>query len=225
MNGLQYVLDLMDRTFGTNINRARNQTQGLDNAVRKIKSTGADAFGSLASFAKSAGAAIGIALSLSSIIAFGKEVTTVTAKFEGMTNAIEFARDRTGQKYRISRRTDQLKPQYGIQLQRISDAFRLPEGDSIRGQATRDIFDAVGIAATVMNLSAEQSEGAFLALSQMASKGKVQAEELRGQLGERIPGALNIAARAMGVTQAQLNDMLDKGKSMPQTFCQSSPKS
>ena len=80
-----------------------------------------------------------------------------------MTNAIEFlARDRTGQKYRISRRTDQkLKPQYGIQLQRISDAFRLPEGDSIRGQATRDIFDAVGIAATVMNLSAEQSEGAF----------------------------------------------------------------
>lgn len=99
------------------------------------------------------------------------------------------------------------------------------KGTALEGQATRDIFDAVGIAATVMNLSAEQSEGAFLALSQMASKGKVQAEELRGQLGERIPGALNIAARAMGVTQAQLNDMLDKGKSMPQTFCQSSPKS
>ncbi|BBQ07562.1 tape measure protein [Elizabethkingia anophelis] len=214
MNGLQYVLDLMDRTFGTNINRARNQTQGLDNAVRKIKSTGADAFGSLASFAKSAGAAIGIALSLSSIIAFGKEVTTVTAKFEGMTNAIEFASGQDGAK-NIAFLDERIKS-LNLNMESSYKGFQTLSGSlkgtALEGQATRDIFDAVGIAATVMNLSAEQSEGAFLALSQMASKGKVQAEELRGQLGERIPGALNIAARAMGVTQAQLNDMLDKGE-------------
>ena len=44
----------------------------------------------------------------------------------------------------------------------------------------------------------------MLALAQMASKGTVQAEELRGQLGERLPGAFKIAAAAMGVTQAEL---------------------
>jgi tape measure domain-containing protein len=52
----------------------------------------------------------------------------------------------------------------------------------------------------------------------MASKGKVSAEELRGQLGERIPGALGIAARAMGMTQAQFNEMLDSGKIMAEDF-------
>jgi tape measure domain-containing protein len=55
-------------------------------------------------------------------------------------------------------------------------------------------------------------DGVFLALGQMISKGKVQAEELRGQLGERLPGAFNLAARAMGVTTAQLDDMLKKGQ-------------
>lgn len=46
----------------------------------------------------------------------------------------------------------------------------------------------------------------------MISKGKVQAEELRGQLGERLPGAFNLAAKAMGFTTAQLDDMLKKGQ-------------
>ncbi|MCT4314861.1 tape measure protein [Elizabethkingia anophelis] len=131
-----------------------------------------------------------------------------------MTNAIEFASGQDGAK-NIAFLDERIKS-LNLNMESSYKGFQTLSGSlkgtALEGQATRDIFDAVGIAATVMNLSAEQSEGAFLALSQMASKGKVQAEELRGQLGERIPGALNIAARAMGVTQAQLNDMLDKGE-------------
>jgi Hom_end-associated Hint/Tape measure protein len=40
----------------------------------------------------------------------------------------------------------------------------------------------------------------------------VQAEELRGQLGERIPGAFNIFADSLGVTTAELNDLLKAGQ-------------
>jgi hypothetical protein len=46
----------------------------------------------------------------------------------------------------------------------------------------------------------------------------VSAEELRGQLGERLPGALAIAARSMGMTQAKFNDMLDSGKIVSDEF-------
>jgi hypothetical protein len=46
----------------------------------------------------------------------------------------------------------------------------------------------------------------------MISKGNVQAEELRQQLGERLPGAFQYAARAMGVTTQELNDMLENGE-------------
>jgi len=50
----------------------------------------------------------------------------------------------------------------------------------------------------------------------MMGKGKVQAEELRGQLGEALPGAFNLAAKAMGVTTSKLNEMLDKGQVLPE---------
>ena len=46
----------------------------------------------------------------------------------------------------------------------------------------------------------------------MISKGKVQAEELRGQLGERLPGAFQLAAKAMGMTTAQLDKFMADGK-------------
>lgn len=73
------------------------------------------------------------------------------------------------------------------------------------------IFNAVANAGAKMKLSSDQMSGALLALQQMISKGNVQAEELRGQLGERLPGAFAIAARAMGVTESKLSDMLKNG--------------
>lgn len=74
------------------------------------------------------------------------------------------------------------------------------------------IFNAVAGASSRLKLSSEDTEGALRALQQMISKGNVQAEELRGQLGERIPGAFSIAARAIGVTESELNKMLQKGE-------------
>src|SRR5690606_5836527 len=76
----------------------------------------------------------------------------------------------------------------------------------------------VANAAGKLKLSNEQVQGTFLALSQMMSKGKVQAEELRGQLGERLPGAFALAAKAMGVTEAELNKMLEKGQVISEDF-------
>jgi tape measure domain-containing protein len=83
---------------------------------------------------------------------------------------------------------------------------------SIEGEASRKIFVGVSEAVTALRLPGEQANGIFLALSQMISKGKVQAEELRGQLGERLPGAFKLAADSMGVTTAELDKMLKDGK-------------
>lgn len=227
MNGLQYALDLIDRSFSSGISRARNETRGLDNAVNttnsgigRLRSTGQSAFSSLAQYAKTAGIAILAALSVGAIINFGKEITGITSRFEGLENAIVFASGQQGAKNMAF--LDTTIKDLNLNMESSYKGFQTLtgslKGTALEGQATRDIFEAVGIAASVMNLSAEQSEGAFLALSQMASKGKVSAEELRGQLGERIPGALGIAARAMGMTQAQFNEMLDSGKIMAEDF-------
>jgi tape measure domain-containing protein len=88
------------------------------------------------------------------------------------------------------------------------------KGTALEGEATREIFTAVAEASRVLGLSASDTEGVFLALGQMISKGTVQAEELRGQLGERLPGAFQLASRAMGVTTAELGKMLQNGEVM-----------
>lgn len=89
---------------------------------------------------------------------------------------------------------------------------------TLEGKGARDIFTAVSEAATVMHLSSAEAEGALLAISQMISKGTVQSEELRGQLGERLPGAFQIAARAVGVTTAELSKMLEQGQVISSDF-------
>lgn len=86
------------------------------------------------------------------------------------------------------------------------------KGTRLEGQQARDVFVAVSRAMSVLGKSAAETQGALLAIEQMISKGKVSAEELRGQLGERLPGAFILAARAIGVTTAQLDEMLAAGR-------------
>lgn len=85
------------------------------------------------------------------------------------------------------------------------------KGTTLAGQKTRDIFTAVSEASSVLGLSADSTSGALLAIQQIVSKGTVSAEELRGQLGERLPGAFQIAARSIGVTTAELGRLLESG--------------
>ncbi len=60
--------------------------------------------------------------------------------------------------------------------------------------------------------SLEDMKAAMRATSQVFSKGKVSAEELRQQLGERLPGAFTLFADSMDMTPAQLDKALEQGK-------------
>ncbi|RRD89052.1 tape measure protein [Conchiformibius steedae] len=82
---------------------------------------------------------------------------------------------------------------------------------NITHEQTQQVFKGVASAAAAMGLNAEEANGVFLALSQIAGKGKVSMEELRGQLGERLTPAMAIAAKSMGVTSAELEKMVENG--------------
>ena len=82
----------------------------------------------------------------------------------------------------------------------------------VSAQTTRNIFHSVALAMAVLGRSSEDQRLSFLALEQMMSKGVISSEELRRQLGERLPGAVNIMARAIGVTTGELQKLLKAGK-------------
>lgn len=75
----------------------------------------------------------------------------------------------------------------------------------------RFIFESFAEVSKVAKLTKEDTDGVFIALSQILSKGKIQAEELRGQLGDRIFGAVVVAADALKDRFPDFDAALKKG--------------
>lgn len=161
-------------------------------------------------------------VSFQAILGIGRQATeTVIAldsQGEAMKNVSITAEELAVNEKFLSESTDQL----GLVLIESTNAFKNFYAAStlagISADETRKIFYAASAAAANLKLSQEDTNGVLLAFSQIASKGKVQAEELRGQIGERVPGAFSMAAKAMGVTQQELNKMLETGQVMSVDF-------
>lgn len=118
----------------------------------------------------------------------------------------------------LRKTTDALGLSFASTAQAYMQFQAASKGTALEGEKARAVFESVAKASAVMGLSAEQNTGVLLALQQMVSKGTVQAEELRGQLSERLPGSFQIAARAMGVTTAELGKMLEMGQVVSEDF-------
>ena len=73
------------------------------------------------------------------------------------------------------------------------------------------VFKGITTAMKATGRSSADVQGALLAMSQVFSKGKLSAEELSGQLGERLPGAVTAFAKATGRTLPQLQKDLENG--------------
>lgn len=82
----------------------------------------------------------------------------------------------------------------------------------------RDQFQKMAMISGTLQLAQQDVSGVIRALEQIMSKGTVQSEELRGQLGDRMPAAFAIAAKAVGKTTEQLSDMLKKGQVISKDF-------
>lgn len=78
--------------------------------------------------------------------------------------------------------------------------------------AAEEVFRSIASGIRGTGGSLEDMKAAMVATAQVFSKGKVSAEELRQQLGERLPGAFTIFAESMGKTPAELDKALEQGK-------------
>lgn len=89
----------------------------------------------------------------------------------------------------------------GLELERTIKGYaKFSAAATLAGrgrQEVRAVFESFAEVSRVANLSADDLDGVFRALEQIYSKGTIQAEELRGQLGDRLFGAFEIAASAL----------------------------
>lgn len=112
--------------------------------------------------------------------------------------------------------TTALAKKYGVYVNDITANFaKFTAAASIAGMSMEDqhkLFESLSKASAAFGMSADETNGVFLAVTQMMGKGKIQAEELRGQLGERLPIAMQAMAKAAGTTVAGLDKIMKEGK-------------
>lgn len=104
----------------------------------------------------------------------------------------------------------------GVSVGDISGAFikfaASAQAANIPISTTNGLFSALTKNAATLGLSGEKVSDMLNALGQMAGKGVVQMEELRGQLGDALPGALPKVAKGLGITTLEMEKMARNGE-------------
>ncbi len=209
-NGLQYYIDAQGRArdaSGRFLSIAQRQAAGIENVGKSAASAGLNLRGLGSALA---GIGVGAALTgfLRSSINAAVELDTITRKLsntlgpQGAGQALSFTRG--------------LSDQLGLSFKTLANSFgsftAAATAANVPLEQQRDLFGAVSKAAQALGLSNDEINGSLLALQQVAAKGTVQMEELRGQLGERLPIAFGATARGLGITQQELIKLVETGR-------------
>lgn len=112
----------------------------------------------------------------------------------------------------LRRNADRLGIEFGSLATEYSKFAIATQGTALEGENTRKIFISVAEAARVNKSSFDELRGVFTALTQIVSKGAVQMEELRQQLGDRLPGAIQLMADGLNVGTDELIKMMEQGE-------------
>jgi len=181
--------------------------------VQKKSSSG---FKGMLSSLKSVLSAFGIIAGAQMFLSIAKNVFSLVKTFDSLRFSMEKIAGNMEDAATSERFLTRITKDFGVSLVTTTNRFikflAAAKQSGLTLRTTENIFRSMTKAASVLGLKTDELKGIYLALEQMLSKGKVTTEELRRQLGERLPGAMGIMAASMGVTIAQLDKMLKKGE-------------
>jgi len=111
---------------------------------------------------------------------------------------------------------EEVSKKFGLSVLDLADNYvklsASAKETNLEGEATRKIFEATASTMAVLGGDTVTTERAFRALGQIMSKGQVYAEELKGQLAEAIPGALQIMSRGLGISTNEMLRLMEAGQ-------------
>ncbi|HCQ0134762.1 TPA: tape measure protein [Escherichia coli] len=216
-----YALSSKSKTLG---NEAFNRelaklNQSLRETLSKFNKTASknnhsenasNGLGVLATSAIKAGTAI---YSFQTALEAYKKVMEVGLKKEASQRAAQFVLGDEGAK-RATEFVKNLANNTGVdQIETLSSFAKFSAGaGDMNADQKESLFSNVIGTSRLMGLSTDEINGILKAFEQMASKGKIQAEELRGQLGDRMAGAFQLFARSLGMTTEELDKAMKDGK-------------
>ena len=203
------------RKVQASLNDIDRATKNIDGGMRRVGDASRSATSSMHGLGTAAKAAMAY-FSVSTMAQFGKAVLDAGIAMDSLQRSFVAISGSQGgaasQLAFLRQEADRLGQNFYTLAPAFKNISAAATGTALEGQGVREVFSSIVEASTALGMSNADTEGALRALAQMMSKGTVQAEELRGQLGERLPGALQIMARALGKTTPELNKMLEQGE-------------
>jgi len=195
------------------IKKAQREFDILDNKVRKADkavgdfSKGVGNYKNALSGVGNLMGAFGISTGLYLAADLVKNIFETTKQLQSMDLALKMV---SGSQYEFANNQlflTNLAEQYGIEIKGLTKNFTefwVASKGKLEAEQIKEIFTSISKSVAVMGLSVEQQDSAFLALQQMMSKGTVQAEELKKQLGNALPGAVKAATMAYQALHPEL---------------------
>ena len=204
------------------LNRVRRTSNEIRNEVAQIRDfrsaavVAGNASSSLITTFAGVGAAVlaldfgvrGLTSAFSDLVATANETARIEAQFANVAGSAAEGREQF-------QRVESIAQKLGLEITSLTQNYaRLAaatRGTALEGEETFRIFESLSKAVRANGLSTGEASRAFQAMTQIASKGVLSMEELRGQLSEAIPSAMRDMATAMGVTVPQMVDMVSQG--------------
>ena len=184
-------------------------TKGFEKGIRSVRNQLKSLAGTFQSFAASMGAGLGLYQLVSQMSSVAKELNTAKATLKNVSDSMaDYNKSMT-----LARNLAKQYSQDMVSLMGNLASFQgSAKGTGIALSTVNDIFESLTKASAYFNLSSQQTSQVLTAVGQMMSKGTVQAQELKLQLANVLPGAFSMMARAVGVTTSELDDLMSKGK-------------
>lgn len=208
--------------FTLNAKQFNNGVKQIQTSLKGLKSSFLD-FSS----------AIGLGLGMTTLVSNLKEtavkmsvaqqtlqnVSKATTEYEGTLGHVNITLNRYQENLKFVK---ELSQKYGQDLIVLTHEYAqftaAADGCGMSLKDQRVLYEALVRAAATFHMSEDKTRDMMVAVTQMMSKGKITAEELRRQLGNHLPGAFNLMAKAAGNagitangTTAELENLMKKG--------------
>jgi tape measure domain-containing protein len=185
-------------------------TGGVKKGIAEVK----DGFSALQ--AKVVTFASAMSLVKDALSAFSGQVLDIFRKTNQAVTALQNVSGSTLEYAKNQKFVNNLADKYGTNINDLSYQFtQFTAASKLAGMPMKQqeaLFTSLARATAAFALNAEDTNSVFLALSQMMGKGKIQAQELRLQMGEKLPVAIQAMAKAAGGSVGQMEKMMQKGE-------------
>lgn len=145
----------------------------------------------------------------------GKNAIETAAKFEAIRTAITFvsgdSENAAANLKFLGDTVRGLKLDYSVTAESFKRFLGAMKATTIPAERQREMFYKMATATRVLGMDGESTERVFYALGEMFSKGQVMSQELKLQLGNALPGAVDMFAKSMGKSQKEFRKMMEAG--------------